>query len=88
MLRVVGDEARGEQHGEGGGVDGAEGGDCGESVEEGGEGVDGDGAAEPAAEDGPVLGRDVGFQELEGLAFGGAVDSEGRGFWRDVVVAV
>ena len=75
-LRVAGGEARDEEErGDGGGVGGggAKDGEFGELGEESGEGVDGDGAAEPAAEDGLVLGEEVGFEELEGGVGFGAV---------------
>lgn len=91
VLRVAGDEARGEERGERGGIEGVDGGDFGESGEERGERVDGDGAAEPAAEDGPVLGQKVGFQELDRVGLGpfrGVLYSErnNNGFSRVVAV--
>lgn len=73
------------------GIDGVDGGDFGESGEERGEGVDGDGAAEPAAEDGPVLGQKKGFEELDRVGLGpfrGVFYSERNNnwFWGVVVV--
>jgi hypothetical protein len=49
------------------------GGELAELGDEFGEGEDGDEAAEPAGEDGCVLGEEVGFEGVEGL--------EGLGEW-------